>query len=140
MAHVKSCDTGRDVWKASGAAALDGEEGREVGREKGDDEKKKTEETKVGSVCNMAKSPLLASVKTGRLVFCFCFYFLTEAFALLRFQVYFLLHEREGAGGDGCFAPHPGCWQPRRGSARRPQGGAVSLSLFFLFLKELDSV
>lgn len=73
MVHAESCDTGRDVWKASGAAALDGEEGREVGREQGDDEKKKSEETKVGSVRKLAKSPLLASVKTGRLVFVFTF-------------------------------------------------------------------
>lgn len=62
MNHVKPCDTSRDVWKATGAAALDGEEGREVGREQGDEEKEKAEESKVGDVCEIVKPPLLAPV------------------------------------------------------------------------------
>lgn len=119
MNHVKPRDASRDVWKAAGAAALDGEERREVGREQGDEEKENAEESKVGDVCGVVRPPLLEPVWTGRLVT-----FLT---APLPIQVYFLLHEREGAGGDGCCTPHPGCCSlPRRSSPRRPQGGSVS--------------
>lgn len=68
----------------------------------------------------MFESPPVVSVKAGTIVSSI------EACALLHFQVYFLLHEREGARGDGCFTPYQRCFLPRRSSVRRPQGGAVS--------------
>lgn len=101
---------------------MDGEEGRETQREQGDREAKETEEAKVRN----ASENVQVSAWSFRQNCSNCLIDWNVSGGGIFFQVYFILHEREGARGDGCFAPYQQRRLPQRSAARRPQGGAVS--------------